>query len=63
MRITDVVVHKIAIADSPLRSSHGLYQPYAPRPMIELNSHSRFARIAETSGSEALILAPHPRTL
>lgn len=53
MRITDVVVHKIAIADPPLRSSYGLHQPYALRTILELKSDSGFTGIAETYGGEA----------
>ena len=29
MRISGIAVHRIAIADPPLRSSYGLHQPYA----------------------------------
>ena len=53
MRITDVVIHKIAIADPPLRSSYGLHQPYALRTVIELKSDSGLTGIAETYGGEA----------
>ena len=53
MRITDVVVHKIAIADPPIRSSYGLHQPYALRTVLELKSDSGFTGIAETYGGEA----------
>ena len=53
MRITDVVVHRIAIADPPLRSSYGLHAPYALRTILELKSDSGFTGIAETYGGEA----------
>ncbi len=53
MRITDLVIHKIAIADPPLRSSYGLHQPYALRTIVELKSDSGFTGIAETYGGEA----------
>src|SRR4030095_3285831 len=53
MRITDVRIHKIAIADPPLRSSYGLHQPYALRTILELKSEDGFAGIAETYGGEA----------
>lgn len=53
MRITDVVVHKIAIADPPIRSSYGLHQPYALRTILELKSDSGFTGLAETYGGEA----------
>ncbi len=53
MRITEVNVHKIAIADPPIRSSYGLHQPYALRTVLELRSDSGFTGIAETYGGEA----------
>ncbi len=53
VRITDLTVHKIAIADPPLRSSYGLHQPYALRTIVELKSDSGFTGIAETYGGEA----------
>ncbi len=53
MRITDLIIHKIAIADPPLRSSYGLHQPYALRTIVELKSDSGFTGIAETYGGEA----------
>src|SRR6185436_14394516 len=52
MRITEVAVHKIAIADPPLRSSYGLHQPYALRTILELKSDSGLVGIAETYGGE-----------
>jgi glucarate dehydratase len=53
MRITEVHVHKIAIADPPIRSSYGLHQPYALRTVLELKSDSGFTGVAETYGGEA----------
>ena len=53
MRITEFNVHKIAIADPPIRSSYGLHQPYALRTVLELRSDSGFTGIAETYGGEA----------
>ena len=53
MRITDVVVHRIAIADPPLRSSYGLHAPYALRTILELKSDAGLTGIAETYGGEA----------
>ena len=53
MRIVDVQVHKIAIADPPLRSSYGLHQPYALRTILELKSEDGIVGIAETYGGEA----------
>jgi glucarate dehydratase len=54
MRITDLIVHSIAIADPPLRSSYGLHQPYALRTIIELKSDAGLAGIAETHGGDAI---------
>jgi glucarate dehydratase len=53
MRITDVRIHKIAIADPPLRSSYGLHQPYALRTILELQSEDGIVGLAETYGGEA----------
>jgi glucarate dehydratase len=54
MRITDLVVHSIAIADPPLRSSYGRHQPYALRTIIELKSDAGLTGIAETHGGDAI---------
>lgn len=53
MRIADVRVHKIAIADPPLRSSYGLHQPYALRTILEVQSEDGIVGIAETYGGDA----------
>jgi glucarate dehydratase len=53
MRIADVLVHKIAIADPPLRSSYGLHQPYALRTILEVKSDDGIVGLAETYGGEA----------
>lgn len=53
MRITDVRIHKIAIADPPLRSSYGLHQPYALRTILEVQSEDGIVGLAETYGGEA----------
>ena len=52
MRITDLRIHSIAMADPPLRSSYGLHQPYALRNVIELESEDGVIGIAETYGGE-----------
>jgi glucarate dehydratase len=52
MRITDLRIHSIAMADPPLRSSYGLHQPYALRNVIELESEDGVVGIAETYGGE-----------
>ena len=53
MRISEVAVHRIAIADPPLRSSYGLHQPYALRTILEITSGDGVTGIAETYGGEA----------
>lgn len=52
MKITDLTVHSIAIADPPLRSSYGLHQPYALRNVVELKGEDGLVGIAETYGGE-----------
>ncbi|MGD9021751.1 MAG: enolase C-terminal domain-like protein, partial [Lysobacterales bacterium] len=52
MRIKDLRVHSIAIADPPLRSSYGLHAPYALRNVLELESEDGIIGIAETYGGE-----------
>jgi glucarate dehydratase len=52
MRIAEVHVHKIAIADPPLRSSYGLHQPYALRTILEIKSDDGIVGLAETYGGE-----------
>ena len=53
MKIKDLRVHSIAIADPPLRSSYGLHAPYALRTIIELESEDGVVGINETYGGEA----------
>jgi glucarate dehydratase len=52
MKIKDLRVHSIAIADPPLRSSYGLHMPYALRTIIELESEDGIIGINETYGGE-----------
>ena len=53
MKIVDMRVHSIAIADPPLRSSYGLHAPYALRTILELGSDDGIIGISETYGGEA----------
>ena len=55
MRITDLRVHPIAIADPPLRSSYGLHAPYALRTIVELESDEGVVGITETYGGDAQV--------
>jgi glucarate dehydratase len=52
MKIKDLRVHSIAIADPPIRSSYGLHAPYALRTIIELESEDGVIGINETYGGE-----------
>jgi len=52
MRISDLILHPIAIADPPLRSSYGLHAPFALRTVVELKTDSGLTGIAETYGGD-----------
>lgn len=57
MKIVDLRVHSIAIADPPLRSSYGLHAPYALRTILELQSEDGIVGISETHGGDAIAQA------
>lgn len=57
MKIADLRVHSIAIADPPLRSSYGLHQPYALRTILELVADDGQVGLAETLGGDAIAKA------
>jgi glucarate dehydratase len=59
MKIVDLRVHSIAIADPPLRSSYGLHAPYALRSIVELVSEDGVVGISETHGGDAISQAFH----
>ena len=66
MRITDLVLHSIAISDPPLRSSYGLHAPFALRTVVELKTDSGLTGIAETYGGDspqAALEAVRPRVV
>src|SRR5918996_69253 len=52
MKITELVLYPIAIADPPLRSSYGLHAPFALRTVVELKTDSGLTGIAETYGGD-----------
>jgi glucarate dehydratase len=52
IKIKDLRVHSIAVADPPLRSSYGLHAPYALRTVVELESDDGVTGINETYGGE-----------
>ncbi len=53
MRVIDLRIHSIAIADPPLRSSYGLHAPFALRTVLELESDDGVVGISEAHGGEA----------
>jgi glucarate dehydratase len=53
VRIVDLRVHSIAIADPPLRSSYGLHAAFALRTVLELESDDGIVGISETHGGES----------
>jgi glucarate dehydratase len=53
MKITELVLHPIAIADPPLRSSYGLHAPFALRTIVELKTDSGLIGFSETYGGDA----------
>ncbi|MBV9073325.1 MAG: glucarate dehydratase, partial [Acidobacteria bacterium] len=57
MRIVEMKVHSIAIADPPLRSSYGLHAPYALRTIVELESEDGVTGISETHGGDGIAQA------
>jgi glucarate dehydratase len=52
MRISQMRLHPIAIADAPLRSSYGLHAPYALRTIVELKTTDGITGISETYGGD-----------
>jgi glucarate dehydratase len=55
MKIVDLRVTPIAIADPPLRSAYGLHAPYALRTIVELVSEDGITGAAETHGGERIL--------
>ena len=63
IKIKEMRVTPVAIADPPLRSSYGLHQPYALRTILELESEDGIVGVSETYGGEAPMNAPPQHTL
>jgi glucarate dehydratase len=59
VKIKDLKVTPVAIADPPLRSSFGRHAPYALRLVIELTSEDGITGIAEAHGGEQALLDFH----
>ena len=52
MRIKQLKLHPIAVADGPLRSSYGLHAPYALRTIVEVVTTDGITGISETYGGD-----------
>ena len=52
MRVTELRVHPIAVADPPLRSSYGRHAPYALRTILEVKSGQGLTGVSETYGGQ-----------
>lgn len=52
MKISEVRLHPVAIADGPLRSSYGLHAPYALRTIVELKTTDGLTGVSETYGGD-----------
>jgi glucarate dehydratase len=57
MRIKELILHPIAIADPPLRSSYGLHAPFALRTIVEIQTDSGLTGISETYGGDGPLSA------
>lgn len=66
MKITNLKIHPVAIADPPLRSSYGLHAPYALRTIVEIETDEGIKGCSETYGGEGpmgLLEAARPRLI
>ena len=57
MRIIELRIHPVAVADPPLRSSYGLHAPYALRTIVEVVSDEGLTGISETYGGDGPVAA------
>ncbi len=57
MRIVDLRLHPLAVADAPLRSSYGRHAPYALRTIVEVVSDEGLVGISETYGGDGPLAA------
>ncbi|MCS6952600.1 MAG: enolase C-terminal domain-like protein [Bryobacterales bacterium] len=57
MRISDLRLYPIAIADPPLRSSYGLHAPYALRTIVVVRSTDGIEGVSETYGGDGPLAA------
>lgn len=57
MKIKQLKLHPIAVADGPLRSSYGLHAPYALRTIVEVVTTDGITGISETYGGNGPVAA------
>jgi glucarate dehydratase len=57
LKITELLLHPVAVADGPLRSSYGLHAPYALRTIVELKTTDGLMGISETYGGDRQLAA------
>jgi len=57
LKISQLLLHPIAVADGPLRSSYGLHAPYALRTIVELKTTDGLTGISETYGGDKQLAA------
>jgi glucarate dehydratase len=57
MKIVDLRLHPVAVADAPLRSSYGLHAPYALRTIVEVVSDDGLIGVSETYGGDGPLSA------
>jgi glucarate dehydratase len=57
MRISDLRLSPVAVADPPLRSSYGRHAPYALRTIVEIRTTDGIAGVSETYGGDTPLAA------
>ncbi len=57
MRIAELRLHPVAVADPPLRSSYGRHAPYALRTIVEIRTADGITGISETYGGDGPLAA------
>lgn len=57
MRIAELRLHPVAVADPPLRSSYGRHAPYALRTIVEIRTTDGITGISETYGGDGPLAA------
>ena len=57
MKISELRLHPIAVADPPLRSSYGRHAPYALRTIVEVVTTDGLTGISETYGGDRPLAA------